>query len=67
MKKLRTLLIAFKKRHAPTKAKATTIDDAPGGSVNHTKEETKDKKKKDGEKVSISSTYHKRSAKGFSF
>ena len=52
MKKLRQLLIAFKKRHRNNKANVTVIHDEPGGTSNSTKGETKEKRRKDGEKVS---------------
>ena len=52
MKKLRQLLIAFKKRHRNNKANITAIHDEPGGTSNPTKGETKEKRRKDGEKVS---------------
>ena len=52
MKKLRQLLIAFKKCHRNNKANVTAIHDEPGRSSNPTKGETKEKWRKDGEKVS---------------
>ena len=52
MKKLQQLLIAFKKCHRNNKANITVIHDEPSGTLNPTKGETKEKWRKDGEKVS---------------
>ena len=52
MKKLRQLLIAFKRRHRNNKANVAAIHDEPGESLNPTKGETKEKQGKYGKKVS---------------